>query len=136
MFTSCILGIGYGHAVIKLYDFIFVMIQVWSLVYLGFSFSSQLPWANCDNTWNTGTCKTVKLKSGNYGLVKFYKMFAVFVKKCSFYLFINISVLLLSLLFLCFSVTVNCISLPSTNSTANLTAMWNRTTSASTEFWE
>uniref|UniRef100_A0A3P8VC00 Transporter n=1 Tax=Cynoglossus semilaevis TaxID=244447 RepID=A0A3P8VC00_CYNSE len=51
-------GIGYGHAVIKLYDFIFVMIQVWSLVYLGFSFSSQLPWANCDNTWNTGTCKT------------------------------------------------------------------------------
>ncbi|XP_016897641.1 sodium- and chloride-dependent betaine transporter-like isoform X2 [Cynoglossus semilaevis] len=77
-------GIGYGHAVIKLYDFIFVMIQVWSLVYLGFSFSSQLPWANCDNTWNT----------------------------------------------------VNCISLPSTNSTANLTAMWNRTTSASTEFWE
>uniref|UniRef100_A0A3Q3AYS7 Sodium- and chloride-dependent GABA transporter 3-like n=1 Tax=Kryptolebias marmoratus TaxID=37003 RepID=A0A3Q3AYS7_KRYMA len=30
--------------------------QAWALFYLFFSFRSQLPWASCDNTWNTVTC--------------------------------------------------------------------------------
>uniref|UniRef100_A0A3B4U4U1 Transporter n=1 Tax=Seriola dumerili TaxID=41447 RepID=A0A3B4U4U1_SERDU len=50
----CPLAQGYGQAVMKLYDFSFIIVQVWALFYLVFSFTSQLPWANCENTWNTG----------------------------------------------------------------------------------
>ncbi|XP_018533727.1 sodium- and chloride-dependent GABA transporter 3-like isoform X1 [Lates calcarifer] len=49
-------GIGYGNLVIKLYDFIYIIIQVWALFYLASSFTSKLPWASCDNTWNTVNC--------------------------------------------------------------------------------
>ncbi|XP_071348136.1 sodium- and chloride-dependent GABA transporter 3-like [Trachinotus anak] len=49
-------GIGYGQAIMKLYDFSFIIIQVWALFYLVFSFKSQLPWANCENAWNTVNC--------------------------------------------------------------------------------
>ncbi|XP_028988182.1 sodium- and chloride-dependent GABA transporter 3-like [Betta splendens] len=49
-------GIGYGFLIMKLYDFSYVLIEVWALFYLAFSFSSQLPWAHCDNTWNTANC--------------------------------------------------------------------------------
>ncbi|XP_053186776.1 sodium- and chloride-dependent betaine transporter-like [Scomber japonicus] len=54
-------GIGYGHFVLKLYDFIYILIQVWALFYLVFSFRSQLPWATCDNTWNTANCKGLQI---------------------------------------------------------------------------
>ncbi|XP_026169799.1 sodium- and chloride-dependent GABA transporter 3-like [Mastacembelus armatus] len=49
-------GIGYGYFMMKLYDFSYIIVQVWALVYLAFSFRSQLPWASCDNTWNTANC--------------------------------------------------------------------------------
>ncbi|KAM7400111.1 hypothetical protein PAMA_004690 [Pampus argenteus] len=49
-------GIGYGQFVAKFYDFSYILIQVWALFYLVFSFKSQLPWATCDNTWNTENC--------------------------------------------------------------------------------
>ncbi|XP_053186777.1 sodium- and chloride-dependent betaine transporter-like [Scomber japonicus] len=49
-------GIGYGLFVMKLYGFSYILIQVWALFYLVFSFRSQLPWATCDNTWNTVNC--------------------------------------------------------------------------------
>ncbi|XP_042284180.1 sodium- and chloride-dependent betaine transporter-like, partial [Thunnus maccoyii] len=49
-------GIGYGHLVLKLYDFSYIIIQVWALFCLVFSFRSQLPWVTCDNTWNTVNC--------------------------------------------------------------------------------
>nr|XP_015811906.2 sodium- and chloride-dependent betaine transporter [Nothobranchius furzeri] len=47
-------GIGYGFFVMKLYDFCYVLVQVWAMFYLVFSFSAHLPWTSCDNTWNTG----------------------------------------------------------------------------------
>ncbi|XP_035027243.2 sodium- and chloride-dependent betaine transporter [Hippoglossus stenolepis] len=49
-------GIGYGYFMMKLYDFSYVLVQVWAIFYLVFSFRSQLPWANCDNHWNTANC--------------------------------------------------------------------------------
>ncbi|XP_075875949.1 sodium- and chloride-dependent GABA transporter 3-like [Nelusetta ayraudi] len=52
-------GIGYGHLVMKMYDFGYTVIEAWSLLYLGFSFSSQLPWATCNNTWNTENCLAI-----------------------------------------------------------------------------
>ncbi|XP_033506574.1 sodium- and chloride-dependent betaine transporter-like isoform X1 [Epinephelus lanceolatus] len=49
-------GIGYGNFMMKIYDFSYIIIQVWALFYLVFSFRSQLPWATCENTWNTANC--------------------------------------------------------------------------------
>uniref|UniRef100_A0A8P4KPI0 Transporter n=1 Tax=Dicentrarchus labrax TaxID=13489 RepID=A0A8P4KPI0_DICLA len=49
-------GIGYGQLMITLCFFIYILIEVWALLYLVFSFRSQLPWASCENTWNTANC--------------------------------------------------------------------------------
>nr|XP_043901557.1 sodium- and chloride-dependent betaine transporter-like [Solea senegalensis] len=56
-------GIGYGQLVLRLYDFSYVIVQVWTLVYLFFSFTPQLPWASCDHAWNSANC--VSLSSPN-----------------------------------------------------------------------
>nr|XP_049589291.1 sodium- and chloride-dependent GABA transporter 2-like isoform X5 [Syngnathus scovelli] len=50
-------GIGYGTLVVVLYFSIYyIIILVWAFVYLFSSFTSQLPWASCRNSWNTETC--------------------------------------------------------------------------------
>ncbi|KAM3866156.1 sodium- and chloride-dependent GABA transporter 2-like [Diretmus argenteus] len=49
-------GIGYGQLLIKLFDFVYIVIQAWALFYLAFSFGAQLPWGSCGNTWNTANC--------------------------------------------------------------------------------
>eukprot|EP00066_Takifugu_rubripes_P025767 XP_011615033.1 PREDICTED: sodium- and chloride-dependent betaine transporter-like [Takifugu rubripes] len=54
-------GVGYGYLVLKVYEFVYIIIQAWALFYLVFSFRSELPWATCNNTWNTG--ETINLKN-------------------------------------------------------------------------
>uniref|UniRef100_A0A8C2CNH2 Transporter n=1 Tax=Cyprinus carpio TaxID=7962 RepID=A0A8C2CNH2_CYPCA len=49
-------GIGYAGQLILLYSCMYTIILAWALFYLIFSFSSQLPWASCDNSWNTDKC--------------------------------------------------------------------------------
>ncbi|KAI4892739.1 hypothetical protein NFI96_032303, partial [Prochilodus magdalenae] len=50
-------GLGYGSQVVVLYSSIYyIIILAWAFFYLFSSFSSQLPWASCSNTWNTETC--------------------------------------------------------------------------------
>uniref|UniRef100_A0A4W6CA21 Transporter n=1 Tax=Lates calcarifer TaxID=8187 RepID=A0A4W6CA21_LATCA len=49
-------GIGFGELTISLCFFIYILIEAWALFYLVFSFRSQLPWASCDNIWNTAHC--------------------------------------------------------------------------------
>ncbi|XP_028448842.1 sodium- and chloride-dependent GABA transporter 3-like [Perca flavescens] len=49
-------GIGYGQLTISVCFFIYILIEAWAVFYLVFSFRSQLPWASCDNTWNTDNC--------------------------------------------------------------------------------
>ncbi|XP_078144010.1 sodium- and chloride-dependent betaine transporter-like [Centroberyx gerrardi] len=49
-------GIGYGQLLIRLYSFSYIVVQAWAIFYMIFSFSSQLPWASCGNTWNTANC--------------------------------------------------------------------------------
>ncbi|XP_073784796.1 uncharacterized protein isoform X1 [Danio rerio] len=57
-------GVGYAGQLIELYSCMyFTIILAWALFYLIFSFSSQLPWASCDNIWNTDNC--VNLAAGN-----------------------------------------------------------------------
>uniref|UniRef100_H2RYW9 Transporter n=1 Tax=Takifugu rubripes TaxID=31033 RepID=H2RYW9_TAKRU len=53
-------GIGYAYLILKLYDFCYILVQVWALFYLVSSFKSQLPWANCNNGWNTVNCQAMK----------------------------------------------------------------------------
>ncbi|XP_051266913.1 sodium- and chloride-dependent betaine transporter-like isoform X1 [Dicentrarchus labrax] len=58
-------GIGYGNTIIKLYDFSYIIIQVWALLYLVFSFRSQLPWGSCENTWNTVNCMGLQIQTNH-----------------------------------------------------------------------
>uniref|UniRef100_A0A671QRA1 Transporter n=1 Tax=Sinocyclocheilus anshuiensis TaxID=1608454 RepID=A0A671QRA1_9TELE len=48
-------GLGYGSQVVVLYTGIYyIIILAWAFLYLFSSFSSELPWASCNNYWNTG----------------------------------------------------------------------------------
>uniref|UniRef100_A0A673XLN2 Transporter n=1 Tax=Salmo trutta TaxID=8032 RepID=A0A673XLN2_SALTR len=48
-------GLGYGSQVVVLYSSIYyIIILAWAFFYLFSSFSSELPWASCRNSWNTG----------------------------------------------------------------------------------
>ncbi|KAM7399628.1 hypothetical protein PAMP_018881 [Pampus punctatissimus] len=50
-------GIGYGGQLVILYSCMtYIIILSWALLYLVFSFSSQLPWSSCNNYWNTEDC--------------------------------------------------------------------------------
>ncbi|KAL3992060.1 COPII coat assembly protein SEC16 [Sarotherodon galilaeus] len=57
-------GIGYGGQLIILYTCMtYIIILSWALLYLVFSFSSQLPWASCNNYWNTDDCVDFSTKN-------------------------------------------------------------------------
>ncbi|XP_071383100.1 sodium- and chloride-dependent GABA transporter 2-like [Centroberyx affinis] len=50
-------GMGYASHVIIVYGCIsYIVILAWAFLYLFSSFSAELPWATCNNTWNTDAC--------------------------------------------------------------------------------
>ncbi|XP_049661300.1 sodium-dependent serotonin transporter-like [Accipiter gentilis] len=50
-------GIGFAICIIGLYvSFYYNTIIAWALYYFYSSFSGTLPWASCDNPWNTPAC--------------------------------------------------------------------------------
>ncbi|XP_072308495.1 solute carrier family 6 member 11a [Eucyclogobius newberryi] len=50
-------GMGYASAIIVFYGCIsYIVILAWAFLYLFSSFSGELPWAVCNNTWNTNAC--------------------------------------------------------------------------------
>ncbi|XP_054845094.1 sodium- and chloride-dependent betaine transporter-like [Eublepharis macularius] len=50
-------GIGYASQVIESYlNVYYIIILAWALFYLFNSFTSVLPWASCNNPWNTEHC--------------------------------------------------------------------------------
>uniref|UniRef100_A0A672P6I8 Solute carrier family 6 member 22, tandem duplicate 2 n=1 Tax=Sinocyclocheilus grahami TaxID=75366 RepID=A0A672P6I8_SINGR len=58
-------GLGYGSQVVVLYTGVYyIIILAWAFLYLFSSFSSELPWASCNNYWNTENCKELS-KSNN-----------------------------------------------------------------------
>uniref|UniRef100_A0A8C0IA86 Solute carrier family 6 member 2 n=1 Tax=Bubo bubo TaxID=30461 RepID=A0A8C0IA86_BUBBB len=55
-------GVGYAVILIALYvGFYYNVIIAWSLYYLFSSFTFELPWTNCDNSWNSPNCTDPKL---------------------------------------------------------------------------
>ena len=53
-------GIGYAVVLIAFYvDFYYNVIIAWALHYFVHSFSRQLPWTSCNNTWNTDQCRRI-----------------------------------------------------------------------------
>ncbi|ROK87107.1 Sodium-dependent dopamine transporter [Anabarilius grahami] len=50
-------GVGFTVILISLYvGFYYNVIIAWALFYLFSSFTSELPWINCNNTWNSPNC--------------------------------------------------------------------------------
>lgn len=50
-------GVGYAVVLIAFYtDFFYNVIIAWSLYYFCASFTTQLPWTTCNNSWNTAGC--------------------------------------------------------------------------------
>ena len=59
-------GIGFASAVIVfLVNCDYNVLMSWSFYYLFSSFTTHLPWANCENDWNSLDCSTGQLKAGN-----------------------------------------------------------------------
>lgn len=50
-------GIGMASVVIESYlNIYYIIILAWALFYLFSSFTWELPWTTCSNSWNTGVC--------------------------------------------------------------------------------
>ncbi|MEQ2275889.1 hypothetical protein XENORESO_010418 [Xenotaenia resolanae] len=56
-------GLGYGtQVIVTLLNFYYIIVLAWGIFFLYFSFSWDLPWASCNNTWNTGNeCGQIKV---------------------------------------------------------------------------
>ncbi|CAL4064340.1 unnamed protein product, partial [Meganyctiphanes norvegica] len=53
-------GVGFQVVCIAFYvDFFYNVILAWSLRYLLASFTTNLPWTSCNNTWNTDRCRKI-----------------------------------------------------------------------------
>ncbi|XP_026223752.1 sodium- and chloride-dependent GABA transporter 2-like isoform X1 [Anabas testudineus] len=60
-------GIGYGGQLILVYSCMtYIIILAWALLYLVFSFSPQLPWASCNNYWNTDDCVALSTRNKTF----------------------------------------------------------------------
>ncbi|KAJ8245505.1 hypothetical protein GJAV_G00271440 [Gymnothorax javanicus] len=60
-------GIGYATQVTAaLLNFYYIIVLAWAIFYLGFSFTWDLPWSSCNNTWNTESC--VEFQRRNEGM--------------------------------------------------------------------
>ncbi|XP_028305265.1 sodium- and chloride-dependent GABA transporter 2-like isoform X2 [Gouania willdenowi] len=50
-------GLGYGtQVIITLLNLYYIIVLAWGIFYLYYSFSWDLPWSSCNNTWNTENC--------------------------------------------------------------------------------
>lgn len=48
-------GIGYATQIVIAYAAVsYIVIQAWAFFYLFSSFTAEVPWASCRNSWNTG----------------------------------------------------------------------------------
>ncbi|XP_030634302.1 solute carrier family 6 member 11a [Chanos chanos] len=58
-------GMGYASQLIIIYGSItYIVIMAWAFLYLISSFSYELPWATCKNSWNTDSCQILGRTNG------------------------------------------------------------------------
>ncbi|KAF0029582.1 hypothetical protein F2P81_018687 [Scophthalmus maximus] len=58
-------GLGYGtQVIVTLLNFYYIIVLAWGIFYLSYSFSWDLAWSSCNNTWNTENC--VEFQKRNY----------------------------------------------------------------------
>jgi len=67
------LGVGYAVVLIAFYtDFFYNVIIAWAIYYFCASFTTQLPWTTCNNSWNTEHCYDGLLRAVNMSPVVEY----------------------------------------------------------------
>ncbi|XP_041659473.1 sodium- and chloride-dependent GABA transporter 2-like isoform X1 [Cheilinus undulatus] len=60
-------GLGYGGMVLMLYTVMYyIVILAWAFLYLFSTFHDVLPWAHCNNTWNTDNCVDYRLNQSSH----------------------------------------------------------------------
>lgn len=61
-------GVGYAAAMMAFWlNTYYIVVLAWALFYLWHSISAELPWATCDNWWNTNKCiSAVNLTSSKF----------------------------------------------------------------------
>uniref|UniRef100_H2L8Y3 Transporter n=2 Tax=Oryzias latipes TaxID=8090 RepID=H2L8Y3_ORYLA len=53
-------GMGYASQIIIFYGSVsYIVVSAWAFLYLFSSFSKELPWATCNNEWNTDNCVVI-----------------------------------------------------------------------------
>ncbi|CAL9696565.1 unnamed protein product [Knipowitschia caucasica] len=57
-------GVGFAtQVIVALLNVYYIIVLAWAIFYLSHSFTWDLPWASCNNTWNTNSC--VEFQRGN-----------------------------------------------------------------------
>ncbi|XP_068595153.1 sodium- and chloride-dependent GABA transporter 2-like [Brachionichthys hirsutus] len=52
-------GLGYAtQVIVALVNIYYIIVLAWAIFFLSHSFTWDLPWASCNNTWNTDSCVT------------------------------------------------------------------------------
>ncbi|KAJ0001077.1 hypothetical protein NQD34_006097 [Periophthalmus magnuspinnatus] len=57
-------GTGYSILMIQLFSRAYIIILAWALLYLVYCFRAVLPWASCNNPWNTDRCMELSSVNG------------------------------------------------------------------------
>ncbi len=59
-----VLGVGYAtQVIVGLLNIYYIVVLAWAIFFLSHSFTWDLPWASCNNTWNTGETKNKRCAS-------------------------------------------------------------------------
>uniref|UniRef100_A0AAQ4Q1C9 Transporter n=1 Tax=Gasterosteus aculeatus aculeatus TaxID=481459 RepID=A0AAQ4Q1C9_GASAC len=62
-------GLGYGtQVIVALLNFYYIIVLAWGIFYLSYSFSWDLAWSSCNNTWNTENCVGLQRRNTSIGL--------------------------------------------------------------------
>lgn len=125
----------------------YIIILAWAFFYLFSSFGPELPWANCQNPWNTGMTMTSSL----FILLAMFLHFCISVQflchlstvapcsklwspKCMHAAFYSITLITSDLEIIYFA-TENCVEFDKARGLLNLTVFENATSPVK-EFWE
>ncbi|XP_029613918.1 sodium- and chloride-dependent GABA transporter 2 [Salmo trutta] len=64
-------GVGYAtQVIVALLNFYYIIVLAWAIFYLSYSFTWDLPWASCNNTWNTDSCMEFQRRNGSFNQLR------------------------------------------------------------------